>query len=108
MQIYRLVRKSHGASEVIMKGGDINCGQKGGIPGKRIFQVMTRSRVAPWKFVHERGNITAVKLLRAKVAQSCLWTQMSFWMRENLEWREQCEPGARFSMDQEQQLAGRK
>lgn len=20
-----------------MKGGDINCGQKGGIPGKRIF-----------------------------------------------------------------------
>lgn len=82
--------------------------RKGESLEREFFQVMTRSRVAPWKFVHERGNITAVKLLRARVAQSCLWMQMSFWMRENLEWREQCEPGARFSMDQEQQLAGRK
>lgn len=66
---------------------------------------MTRSRGRPWKLVRERESITRVKLLRG---QSCLWMQMSFWMRENMEWGGKWESGARFSVDQEQQLAGRR
>lgn len=66
---------------------------------------MTRFGVGLWQLAHEREIVGDKSVYRgADVHQSCLWTQLSFWYDGRRRTERAVSAGARFSVNQEQQL----